>query len=211
MAITGKLCAIIEDDPAIARVLESHLFDTHETEVPDIFTNIEDAVKAISERDENGNYKKLYDFMILDLKLPGKLKGIDLLKYLTEHKIPGVVLVFSAFIPNNEIDILKYDSVEGLLTVGYIAKPSDLRQISKIIRRLIREQECKVQGKKIIKIENQLISITQQIMEMREGTFIRKITNSFIKKIDLKTEEIAVGIVVSFLMILIVGIWKQFN
>jgi len=114
--LSDKALIIVEDDSTISLLLEEiatilkvKSFETRAT--------VDEALLLI----KDPNY--IFDFMILDIQLPGNKTGVDLVTYLFDNHITMPILVYSANLKGYKSKFLKY-TLSDFLTIKFLEKPA---------------------------------------------------------------------------------------
>lgn len=116
---------IVDDDVNLCLALNEELREVgYETEY------VHDGDQALASLSA-----KLYDLVLLDLKMPGK-DGFDVLKEMVEKKIESKVIVLTAYADvKSAIDSAKMGASD------FISKPYDLDELLITIRKVLQKDE----------------------------------------------------------------------
>ena len=110
---------IIDDEPGVCKILSKSLteagYDTSQA------GDGSSGVKMIEEINP--------DLVLLDLKLPGGIDGIEVLRRIKEQDPERLVIIITAYAsPKAELEGMRYGAY------GEITKPFDLNNVVKIVR-----------------------------------------------------------------------------
>ena len=116
---------IVDDDVNLCHALNDELREVgNETEF------VHDGDQALASLST-----KLYDLVLLDLKMPGK-DGFDVLKEMVDKKIDSKVIVLTAYADvKSAIDSAKMGASD------FISKPYDLDELLITIRKVLQKDE----------------------------------------------------------------------
>ncbi|WP_282138140.1 response regulator [Rossellomorea aquimaris] len=111
---------IVEDDPMVARFNQKYLEEIKEFHLIGISNSIEDAMVKVNE------YK--IDLVLLDVYMPGKRNGMDLLEQIRkEQRETDVILITAA----SEVDNIQTALRMGV--VDYLIKPFEFERFKKAL------------------------------------------------------------------------------
>jgi two-component system, CitB family, response regulator MalR len=111
---------IVEDDPMVARFNQKYLEEIKEFHLIGISNSIEDAMVKVNE------YK--IDLVLLDVYMPGKRNGMDLLEQIRkEQRETDVILITAA----SEVDNIQ--SALRMGVVDYLIKPFEFERFKKAL------------------------------------------------------------------------------
>jgi len=111
---------IVEDDPMVARFNQKYLEEIKEFHLIGISNSIEDAMLKVNE------YK--IDLVLLDVYMPGKRNGMDLLEQIRkEQRETDVILITAA----SEVDNIQ--SALRMGVVDYLIKPFEFERFKKAL------------------------------------------------------------------------------
>jgi DNA-binding NtrC family response regulator len=120
---------IVDDEAAFTEILRDELQEEGNYEVDLAFDGAE-AINLIQ--------KKLYDVVLLDIKMP-RVSGIEVLQYIQEHSPSSQVIILSQF-----ADVKMAVETTKLGAYEVLGKPYDFDQVEQTIRRAIERKKLAI-------------------------------------------------------------------
>jgi len=116
---------LIDDEPALADFLAAGASDAGL-----------DAAIASNDADFRGQFlATVPDMVALDLGMPG-MDGVELLRFLADHKYPGPVLIVSGFDRRILESAFRLGEALGLTMAGPLEKPVRLHELESVLNGL---------------------------------------------------------------------------
>ena len=136
---------IVDDEASLTTMLREELQETGTYEIDLAFDGAE-AINLIQ--------KKLYDVVLLDIKMP-RVSGTEVLQFIQEHSPASQVIILSQY-----ADVKMAVETTKLGAYEVLAKPYDIDQIEQTIERAIERKK--------LSIDNKLM---EQELSRKAGTF----------------------------------------
>jgi len=136
---------IVDDEASLTTMLREELQETGTYEIDLAFDGAE-AINLIQ--------KKLYDVVLLDIKMP-RVSGTEVLQFIQEHSPSSQVIILSQY-----ADVKMAVETTKLGAYEVLAKPYDIDQIEQTIERAIERKK--------LSIDNKLM---EQELSRKTGTF----------------------------------------
>ncbi|MBI2619660.1 MAG: sigma-54-dependent Fis family transcriptional regulator [Ignavibacteriales bacterium] len=128
---------IVDDEESITFLLKTEFEDLHDFDV-DIAQNGTEAINLVQ--------SKLYDVMLLDIKMP-RVGGIEVLKFVKEYSPTTQVIMLT-----NVVDMKTAFETVKLGAYDFISKPYESEQLRATVRRAIERRQLMI-DKEIMKKE----------------------------------------------------------
>lgn len=160
---------IVEDDPMVARFNQRYLEEIKGFHLIGISNSIEDAMVKVNENK--------IDLVLLDVYMPGKRNGMDLLEQIRmEQRETDVILITAA----SEVDHIQ--SALRMGVVDYLIKPFEFERFKKALMSY-RESNCMLQKQSTIDQSELDLLLLRDVQAREKSPLPKGLTSSTLSSI----------------------------